>query len=73
MVIVVAAKDVEKFCSTRGECTRVECAGCGFYVNPKYHSQWECEFAQRAYEQRNEPLNASEVLAEAEAILKGKA
>jgi len=71
LIIVVHSKHaMEQFCDTRGACGRIECPGCGFYVNPLYHSQWECNFAKSAYEQRDVPLDKTEVLSQAEAILK---
>lgn len=72
-IVMSSANASELFCSTRGDCTRVTCPGCGYFVNPLYHSQWECnQFVKRWGDARvpRRPMVEREVLAEAEAILK---
>jgi hypothetical protein len=81
IIFVTDINAPEWFCNTQGDCARRECEGCGDIVNPKHHSQWECDHAawvRRFHETRKRDiakraqLNEQDVLAEAEAILKGE-
>jgi hypothetical protein len=73
IIMVQSQRALELFCQTQGECVRIECTGCGYYVNPFYHSQWECQQFVRWWgygHLKETSLNERDVLAEAEAILR---
>ena len=70
IIVLHSTNAPDRFCDTNGSCARIECPGCGFYINPLYHSQWECNFSRKAYGWQGKTLDSQEVLCEAEAILR---
>lgn len=67
-VIYLHVEAPAMFCSGGDECMVMECQYCGYLVHPRYHSWQACNQMQG---RRKFLLREDEVLAEAEAILRG--